>query len=154
MDGYSSDLFSQRLSKTNVPGVKLVNGLWYIGSQLLIPRVGNIWEQLYCLVHDTLGHFGSDKSYVTLKDDYYWPNMQHNLEKAYILSCADCQWNKFPTTKPPGPLHPLPVLDEQGQSIVMDFIGPLKEDLGFNCILSITDDLGANIRIIPTCVKT
>ena len=32
----------------------------------------------------------------------------------------------------------------------MDFIGPLKEDLGFNCILSITDRLGADIRIIPT----
>ena len=75
MDDYSSDPFSQRLSKTDVPGVKLINSLWYIGSYLLIPRVGNIREQLYHLVHDTLGHFGSDKSYATLKDDYYWPNM-------------------------------------------------------------------------------
>ena len=42
MDGYSSDPFSQRLSKTNVPGAKLINSLWYIGSCLLIPRVGDV----------------------------------------------------------------------------------------------------------------
>ena len=75
MDGYSSDLFAQKLSKTDVPGAKLINGLWYLGTRLLIPRVGDIREQLYCLAHDTLGHFGSDKSYANLKDDYYWPNM-------------------------------------------------------------------------------
>ena len=48
----------------------------------------------------------------------------------------------------PPPSHQ--VLDEWGQSITMDFIGPLIEDLGFNCILSIMDRLGADIRIIPT----
>jgi hypothetical protein len=32
----------------------------------------------------------------------------------------------------------------------MDFIGPLKPDQGFDCILTITDRLGADIRIIPT----
>jgi hypothetical protein len=32
----------------------------------------------------------------------------------------------------------------------MDFIGPLKPDRGYNCILTITDRLGADIRIIPT----
>ena len=55
MDGYSSDPFSQKLCHTDVPGAKLVNGLWYIGSHLLIPRVGDVWEQLYHLAHDTLG---------------------------------------------------------------------------------------------------
>ena len=32
----------------------------------------------------------------------------------------------------------------------MDFIGPLPIDSGFNCILSITDRIGANVRIVPT----
>ena len=105
---------------------------------------------MFHLSHDTLGHFGADKSYANLRDAYYWPNMQQDLEKVYIPSCVDCQRNKSPTTKPPGPLHSLPVPDEHGQSIAMDFIGPLKEDLGFNCTLSITDQLGVDIRIIPT----
>jgi hypothetical protein len=32
----------------------------------------------------------------------------------------------------------------------MDFIGPLPLDEGFDCILTITDKLGSDIRIIPT----
>ena len=32
----------------------------------------------------------------------------------------------------------------------MDFVGPLPEDEGFNCILMMTDRLGSNIRIAPT----
>ena len=34
---------------------------------------------------------------------------------------------------------------------MMDFIRPLKEDSGYNCIFSIMDHLGADIRIIPAC---
>ena len=150
MDGYKSDPFCKKFAKVNIPGAKLVNGLWYVGSRLLIPRVGDVWEQLFCLSHDTLGHFRAYNSYVTLRNAYYWLNMRRDLGKAYIPSCVDCQRNKSPTTKPPGPLHPLPVPDECSQSIAMDFVGPLKEDLGFNCILLITDQLGADIRIIPT----
>jgi hypothetical protein len=32
----------------------------------------------------------------------------------------------------------------------MDFIGPLPLDEGYDCILSMTDRLGSDIRIIPT----
>ncbi len=32
----------------------------------------------------------------------------------------------------------------------MDFIGPLPKDKGFDCILTITDCLGSDIRLIPT----
>ena len=42
MDGYKSNPFCEKFAKVNVPGAKLVNGLWSIGSRLLIPRVGNI----------------------------------------------------------------------------------------------------------------
>src|SRR6202050_3721582 len=53
-------------------------------------------------------------------------------------------------TKAPGPLHPLPIPDARGSSVAMDFIGPLKVDHGYDCILTITDCLGADIRFIPT----
>ena len=49
-----------------------------------------------------------------------------------------------------GPLHLLPIPDCQGSSIVMDFIGPLPLDSNFDCILSIMDRLGADVRIVPT----
>jgi hypothetical protein len=52
--------------------------------------------------------------------------------------------------KPSGPLHPLPVPDDRGDSVAIDFIGPLPLDDGFDCILSMTDRLGSDIQIVPT----
>ena len=49
-----------------------------------------------------------------------------------------------------GPLHPLPIPDDQGNSVTLDFIGPLPLDEGFDCILTMTDRLGSDIRIVPT----
>jgi RNase H-like domain found in reverse transcriptase/Integrase zinc binding domain len=148
--GYEQDNFCIRLPNSGMKGITNSNGLWYISSRLVIPHYGNIRENLFQLAHDSLGHFGADKSYGSLRDAYYWPNMRWDLEKSYIPSCIDCQRNKSRTTKPVGPLHPLPVPDVCGDSVAMDFIGPLPPDSGFDMILSITDRLGSDIRIIPT----
>jgi len=148
--GYLEDEFCKRVATSTMAGWRESNGLWYIGDRLLIPRVTDIRENLFRLAHDTLGHFGADKSYAALRDSYYWPNMRRDLERAYIPSCVDCLRNKSPTTRPPGPLHPLPVPESRGDSIAMDFVGPLPTDKNYDCILTITDRLGADIRIIPT----
>src|ERR1700722_2989389 len=130
-------------------GVTGANGLWYVGSHLLIPQTGNVREQLYRLVHDAAGHFGFDKSYALLRHNYYWPNMRWDLEEAYVPACVQCQWNKSSTKVPTGPLHPLPVPDKRGDSVTLDFIGPLPPDKGYNCIMMMTDRLGgADICIV------
>jgi hypothetical protein len=102
------------------------------------------------MTHDSLGHFGADKSYAALWETYYWPNMRHNLKQSYIPSCMDCQHNKSRTTQVPGLLHPLPIPKTHGDSVALDFVGPLPVDEGFDCILSITNRLHSDVRIIPT----
>ena len=72
------------------------------------------------------------------------------MEKSYVPSCSDCQCNKSCTIKPPGPLHPLPIPDECGDSVALDFVGPLPEDDGYNCILTMTNRLGSDYHLIPT----
>jgi hypothetical protein len=47
--------------------------------------------------------------------------------------------------KPVGPLHPLPVPDHRGDSVAIDFIGPLPVKQGYNCIMTMTDRLSTNI---------
>jgi hypothetical protein len=116
----------------------------------VIPRTGTLREDLFRLTHDNLGHFGFDKSYASLWDTYYWPHMRRDLNEAYIPACVQCQCNKNCTSKPVGPLHPLPIPDGRGDLIAIDFIGPLPVDEGFDCIVTITDRLGADIRIVPT----
>ena len=78
--------------------------------------------------------------------------MWTELEGAYITGCDECQRYKGSMKKPTGPLHPLPVLDGRGDSVAIDFIGPLPDDEGFNRIITMTDCLGADVRIIPTCL--
>lgn len=155
--GYESDPFTTKLAGAT-PGmhtVKQTNGFWFVDNRLFVPNSKNTRELIFRLAHDHLGHFGAQKSYHALRDSFFWPNMRRDLEHAYIPSCADCQRNKSRTTKPIGPLHPLPVPDQRCDSVAIDFIGPLPTDNGHDCILTITDRLGSDIRIIPTsCTLT
>jgi hypothetical protein len=76
--------------------------------------------------------------------------MCYNLEQAYIPGCTDCQQNKGSIQKLMGPLRPLSIPDNQGNSMSMDFIGPFPEDRGFNCIVTFIDHLNSNVWVIPT----
>ena len=49
-----------------------------------------------------------------------------------------------------GPLHTLPVPDECGDRVAINFVGPLPVDKGFDMVCSMTDHLGSNIQLIPT----
>ena len=151
-DGYESDQFTQKLTRAapGMPNVHQENGFWFIDNRLVVPDRTNLCEALFHLAHDNLGHFGTSKMYATLQDSFYWPKMCRDLDKGYIPGCTDCQRNKSQTKKPLGPLHPLPIPDGRCDSIAMDFIGPLPRDGDYNSILTITDHLGSDIRIIPT----
>jgi hypothetical protein len=155
-DGYMDDKWIQHTllkAKDGMPGIQLVNGLWYVGSRLIIPQVGDVRETLFRLAHDVLGHFGFNKTYGSLRNSFYWPNMRKELESAYVPRCIECQRNKSTTSKPIGPLHPLPVPDARGDSVAIDFIGPLPQDEGYDMIVTFTDRLGADVRVLP-CTTT
>jgi hypothetical protein len=151
--GYQEDNWVTKTlaeARPSLPGIKLVNGLWYVGDRLVIPCIGNVRETLFRLAHNVLGHFGFDKTYASLRESYYWPNIRKELETSYVPGCVDCQQNKSVTSKPCGPLHPLPISDACGDSVAIDFIGPLPPDSGFNQITSLTDCPGSDVRIIPS----
>ena len=151
-DGYLHDPFILSL-KTAAPGISFVSqrdGFWFIGNRLIIPNIVHIREALYFLAHDALGHFGADKSYAVLRNSYYWPNMRKHLQHAYVPSCTDCQQNKSRTSKPIGPLHPLPIPEQRGDSVAIDFIGPLPIDNGYDSIITFTDRLNSDIQIVPS----
>ena len=153
--GYKEDLWCKTLSAACVSWPDLVfrDELWYVGNRLIIPRTSNLHETLFILAHDVLGHFGFDKTYGSLRNTYYWPNMCRDLEQGYVPSCPDCQRNKSSTNKPYGPLHPLPIPDQRGDSVAIDFIGPLPEDDGKNSIITFTNRLGSDIQLIPSWIN-
>ncbi|RDB31105.1 hypothetical protein Hypma_000020, partial [Hypsizygus marmoreus] len=149
--GYLEDDFAKQLRKDiaagSIEGAHEEHNLIYVGRRLLIPQIPRIQELFYNLAHDTLGHFGFHKSYAALRDSYYWPNMRRDLEQAYIPSCSQCQRNKDRTSKPTGPLHPLPVPDARFDTVALDFVGPLPEEEGKDTILTMTDTLRTEVRL-------
>jgi len=98
--GYAEDSWCKTLPSAalSLPTLQRCDDLWYIGDRLIIPRTGTLRETLF-----TLGHFGFHKTYGSLRNAYYWPNMRQDLEEGYVKSCPDCQCNKSSTTKPLGP---------------------------------------------------
>lgn len=154
INGYKSDNFAKQvvadIKAGSIEGARCEDGLIYVGNRMLIPTDPKVHELLYHLAHDTLGHFGFDKSYEALRGSYYWPHMRRDLEDAYIPSCTKCQRNKNRTSKPTSPLHPLPVPDERFSAVGLDFIGPLPEENGKDTILTMTDLMGADIHLVAT----
>jgi hypothetical protein len=130
--GYETDNFTQQLTKDiglgSIEGVTLTDKLLYVSNRLVIPQDLHIHKLLYNLAHDTLRHFGFNKSYESLRGSYYWLNMCQDLKNAYIPSCTDCQWNKSCISKPTSPLHPLPVPDNHFNTIALDFTRPLPTE--------------------------
>lgn len=96
-------------------------------------------EYIFQMAHDNLGHFGFAKTYELIRHSYFWPHMRKDLEEGYIPGCIECQHNKNRTSKPSGPLHPLPIPDGCCDSVALDFIGPLPADCEFDMILTMTD---------------
>jgi hypothetical protein len=76
--------------------------------------------------------------------------MCRDLEHAYIPGCPECQTNKSHTTPKAGPLHPLLIPDDCCDSVAIDFISPLSEDQGFNCIVTMTNHSSSDVQIVPT----
>jgi len=150
--GYADNEWCKTLPNATMswPGLVLHDGLWYVGDCLIIPWTKNLCETLFTLAHNVLGHYGFDKMYGSCRNAYYWLNMHQDLKCGYVASCPDCQWNKSTTNKPYGPLHLLPIPDQQGDSVTINFIGPLLEDEGKNCIITFMDRLGSNIQLVPT----
>ena len=155
-EAYAKDPWCRQLlsAARGMPEVRVKDGLWFIGERLVVPGGCSAREDIFHIAHDTLGHFGFYKTYGSLQGSYFWPNMQKDLESGYIPSCVDCQHNKNSTTKPTGPLHPLPVPDERGDSVAIDFIGPLPKENGFDCLITMMDRLNSDIQLVPCTTTT
>ena len=85
------------------------------------------------------GHFGVQRTYLKIRNKYWWPNMKQSIIQ-YIQSCLPCQQYNVSRTKKPGRLQPIPPPEGPFQLIGMDYCGPLKQTpRGNQYVLCITD---------------
>ncbi|SGY12583.1 BQ5605_C011g06548 [Microbotryum silenes-dioicae] len=147
LDAYKTNPFCQQ-AMANIGSVtldsKIVDALLYLRGQLIVPSLASILHN----AHDAQGHLGDMKTYRTVQQAYFWPNMSRDV-KHYIQQCDSCQRTKARTTRIAGKLHLFPVPTQPMADIAIDFIGPLPANKGFDRVLTITDRLSGYVRLLP-----
>ncbi|SGY38977.1 BQ5605_C003g02116 [Microbotryum silenes-dioicae] len=151
LDAYETDPFCQQ-AMANIGSVtsdfKIVDALLYLRGRLIIPSLAPLRESILHDAHDAQGHLGDMKTYRTVQQAYFWPNMSRDV-KHYVQQCDSCQRTKARTTRIAGKLHSLPVPTQPMADIAIDFVGPLPANKGFDRVLMITDRLSGYVRLLP-----
>ncbi|SGY48584.1 BQ5605_C001g00666 [Microbotryum silenes-dioicae] len=151
LDAYETDPFCQQ-AMSNIGSVtsdfKIVDALLYLRGRLIIPSLAPLRESILHDAHDAQGHLGDMKTYRTVQQAYFWPNMSRDV-KHYVQQCDSCQRTKARTTRIAGKLHSLPVPTRPMADIAIDFVGPLPANKGFDRVLTITDRLSGYVRLLP-----
>ena len=87
----------------------------------------------------TGAHFGVERTYLKIKNYYWWPAMKRSI-KTYIRSCMLCQQYNNSRQKRPGQLRPISPPESPFALIGIDYCGPLKRTPRDNqYVLVITD---------------
>jgi len=93
--------------------------------------------------HDALtaGHMGTERTYKTISQRFYWPKMFESI-RSYVKTCEKCQMNKVSNCKPGGKMVLTNIADKIFQKIGVDLVGPLpKTERNNKHIIVATDQL-------------
>jgi transposase InsO family protein len=119
-----------------------------IVEQLAIP---SSWRtKILHQMHDKGGHFGHDKTYLSLRARYFWPRMYTDC-KLYCKTCHICQQTKSATHPEKAEMHPWnPTV--VGGVWGIDICGPLPAGKnGEKYILVCVEHVSKWIEGIPIC---
>lgn len=95
------------------------------GFKLCVPK--SQCKSLVLAHHNGLGHFGKTKTYLYMRQLFFWPKMAKHVRQI-VTSCELCQKAKSaPICK--GLLNPV-VVNKPGELVCLDLIGPLPRGRG------------------------
>lgn len=131
-----------------------IDGKLLYNDRVYVPAYSPL---ILCLIqqnHDSpaAGHPGRSKTIELLQRQYYWPNLQKDVER-YIRNCHPCQRSRTSRHAPYSILRPLPVPHRAWEDVSMDFVVGLPWSDGFNAILVVTCRL-TKMRHLISCRDT
>ncbi|GBG64571.1 hypothetical protein CBR_g45265 [Chara braunii] len=119
-------------------------------DRLCIPNHEEIRTVILGECHDTEGHFGWQKTLANLMRAYTWPGMKNDCVE-YVRSCKVCQRNKTSSRAPLGLLRPLPIPDQPGDSVSIDFMDTqVKSRHGKSQVMVIVDHFSKYAVFVPS----
>lgn len=142
-----------RMVKKDSENFQIVNGVLYRknGAKLLLAIPSSQRKALLFANHESLMslHPGVTKTMLKMKDKYWFPHMQKEVEK-HVAECGSCQRRKSPKIPMRVPLKNQ-MAESPFQVLSMDFQGPFVEsDSGMKHILVFTDHFTKWCEMIPT----
>ncbi|GBG62898.1 hypothetical protein CBR_g34270 [Chara braunii] len=158
-EAYAQDpIYSELLKKVKEapetePNYRTTEGLLFektnVSDRLCIPNSEEIRSLILGECHDTEGHFGWQKTLANLMRAYTWPGMKNDCVE-YVRSCKVCQRNKSSTRAPLGLLRPLPILDQPGDLVSIDFMDTqVKSRHGKSQVMVIVDRFSKYAVFVP-----
>ena len=109
-----------------------------IRKQLVIPR--SLKDEVMLSLHEELtsGHLSFMKTYLKIKERYFWTGMYTEIEK-WCASCVDCATKKTPRNLAKAPLQPIPV-EGPFDRVAVDVLGPFPtSERGNKYVVIFTD---------------
>lgn len=93
-------------------------------------------------------HFGTDKTYLLLKERFFWPNM-YGYVSNFVSQCLICQQTKCNSSPPKAPLSTMVIPEKLMQFIAIDIAFMPKDSNGFQYFLLIGDIFSNFIEAVP-----
>ncbi|KAG5863981.1 hypothetical protein JTB14_031585 [Gonioctena quinquepunctata] len=123
------------------------------GDKLIVPKtfIPKVMEDS----HDSpmAGHPGQQKTLMSLKRRFFWPNMRTDVIK-YYTSCDACNRRKTSPHVKKAPLQRFTPTTEPWELTSMDVVGPLVTSLNGNrYLLTFQDYFTKYVEAIPTTRK-
>ncbi|CAI7733187.1 unnamed protein product [Closterium sp. NIES-53] len=150
---YKRDLFFLKQAPAD-PSYSFEDPFWYntVTKTICVPADRSLQQLLLSEYHDTItgSHFGVEKTYARLSNDYHWPRMHADV-RDFIRTRRTCQQLKARTTNRYGLLQPIPPPTKVWDEVTMDFIMDLpRTSRSYNAILVVVDRLSKMTHFIPT----
>ena len=79
-------------------------------------------------LHNEMGHLGADRVTSLIRDRFYWPYLQRDIEH-YIAQECSCLKDKNPNVPQKAPLKPM-ITKEPFELVSLDFLHIEKEQKG------------------------
>ena len=128
-----------------------VCGIYYKGSQLVIPPSMQraVFEEHH--VTNVAGHLGRDKTIAAISSSCWWPTLSADVSE-WCRTCIECQKNKASNRAPAGLLRPLPLPSAPWESISMDIMTDLPVTAeGHDAIVVFCCRLSKMVHFVPCC---
>ena len=107
-------------------------------TQLVLPS--SLHHKAFQNLHNELGHLGLHKTMEAIKQRYYWPGYEGDIQK-WIAECASCQQRSAPQPAAQAPLETI-TASHPFDKISWDIMGPLALTAqGNRYVLVVTDCL-------------